>query len=156
MYTVNKIRVAERDALSSNRRTSGGVKDPSSPQHYPKLAGSVSNADAHLSETRLRRLTGSFKESLLSEAQPSLTEFQFAGDEHHERDPESSSSRSSPQIAAGRPASYFQSDESLTAREEPHGESVADRGVSCASPSIALESCWRQLTLQSYTGGTTP
>ena len=71
MNTSVKVSVADRTERSYKRTTSGGVKDPADPEHYPALGSTAANAAPNnIAARHLSRLPSSFKESLNSNKLP--------------------------------------------------------------------------------------
>lgn len=120
MHTHNKIQVVKRDSPILERTLSGGVDEPGSPMHYPSLGrhafATSDAASTSQPERRLSRMTGSFKDSLLSEERLSLRKQELqlqlgagtskVGQLRTEREAgrTSSPTLASPRIAAERPA----------------------------------------------------
>ena len=105
MNTLNKVHVVERNPHSPERTSSGGVREPSDPAHYPKL-GASKDAITNVAQSgrRLSRTTSSFKEKVLLEQESSLTKLEVGteGPATNEEQSASSPSMAPPKIAAGR------------------------------------------------------
>ena len=91
MNTSNKVHVANSNTRSVKGTSSGGVREPSNPAHYPQLGASSSNIV--LSDGRLPWTTSSSKDKLLVGSQRGAA---------NEEQRASSPSTASPRITAGR------------------------------------------------------